>query len=129
MGRYSTIGNKILECFQVGEGQTEKKRLSLSQIRTQLSDISETSIKSAMDRLRGGDGALKRLRVVGYLTQVGHGGRSLPVFELGSDPDVPRTEEYVEDQSEEIARRRRDIRRALEDRDLQRQLAAIDNYE
>jgi hypothetical protein len=127
-GRKSIIGPQILAVFQVEEGQP-KKRLSLSQIQDALPDVLETGVKYALERLRGGDGAEKQIRVVGYQTQVGHGGKPLPIFELGTDPDVPRTDEYVEDMSAEIARRARDVRRKRELMALQKELAAIDNYE
>jgi hypothetical protein len=128
MTRASPIGDQVLELFVAEEGQPNK-RFTMRQIQEILDHIDPIGIKSAMERLRGQDGGIRRLRAVGYLMQSGNGGRAMPILELGTGPDVPRTDAYIEDPSAEVNRRARDIRRMQEDRRLQKELAAIDNYE
>lgn len=127
MGRDAPVGNQILELFTAKEGQAPK-RFTLNQLYDCLPHLPDTSVKSAMKRLRGEDGGKRMLRVVGYKTQVGHGGRTIPIFELGVEPDVPRTDEYVEDMSVENSRRARNIRHALEDRKRLKSLALLDDF-
>ncbi len=121
MGRTATIGAQILDLFEVEDGQA-KKRLSLTQLYTLLAELPVTSIRSSLQRLRGGDGNAKQIRVVSYLTQAGHGGNYLPIFELGSEPDVPREEQYVENNDEMIRRAKR-IRVLQEERAMKKELA------
>jgi hypothetical protein len=127
MGREATVGNQILELFEVAVGP-EKRRFSLQQIYAILDHLDPQSVKSALDRLRGQDGGTRRLQVVGYLTQQGHGGLPMPVFTLGTDPDVPRTDEYVEDTSAVARRRLNELRRRHSERQVLKDLDAIDNY-
>jgi hypothetical protein len=128
MARVSPIGDQILELFEAEAGKP-KKRFTLKQLQDILDHLDPMAVKHALDRLRGQDGAEKRLRAVGYVTQVGHGGKAMPILELGGEADVPRTEEYVEDGAAEIARKASRLRALQEDRRLQKELAAIDNYE
>jgi hypothetical protein len=113
--------------FQAAEG-APKKRFTLKQLQDILDFLDPQAVKSALERLRGMDGAVKRLRAVGYQLQVGHGGKPMPILELGAEADVPRTEAYIEDPAAELARRASRMRALQEERRLQKELDAIDNY-
>jgi hypothetical protein len=127
MARVSPVGDQILELFQAAEG-APKKRFTLKQLQDILDFLDPQAVKSALERLRGMDGAVKRLRAVGYQLQVGHGGKPMPILELGAEADVPRTEAYIEDPAAELARRASRLRALQEERRLQKELDAIDNY-
>ncbi len=127
MTRASPIGDQVLELFEAEEGQP-KKRFTMRQIQDILDHIDPIGIKSAMERLRGQDGGIRRLRAVGYLMQSGNGGRAMPILELGTEDDVPRTDAYIEDPAADIARKASRMRALQEERRLQKELDAIDNY-
>lgn len=127
MARSSPVGDQILELFQTEEG-APLKRFTLKQLQDVLDHVDPQSVKSAFERLRGQDGGIRRLRAVGYMTQVGHGGKPMPIVSLGTAPDVPRTDEYIEDMSAEATKRAKETRRRAEELRLKRELDAIDNY-
>lgn len=127
MARSSPVGEQILELFVQVEDKPPK-RFTLRQLQDILDHLDPQSVKSAYERLRGQDGGTRRLRAVGYQTQSGHGGKPMPIVVLGTEPDVPRTEEYVEDTSMDATRRLNELRRRHEERKTLKQLADLDNY-
>jgi hypothetical protein len=127
MARSSPVGDQILELYEVEEG-APAKRFTLRQLQDILNHLDPFSVKNALDRLRGQDGGIRRLRAVGYMSQLGHGGKPMPYLALGTAPDVPRTEEYIEDQAAEAQKRAKATRRRAEELRLKRELDAIDNY-
>jgi hypothetical protein len=121
MAREAIVSNQILALFEVREGE-KKKSFTLDQISAQLNHLTWESIKAALNRLRGHDGVPKQIRAARYLSAVGHGGRSQPVFELGSAPDAPREEQYTQINDETIRRVKR-IRNLQEERRMHKELA------
>lgn len=126
MGRELTIGARVLDLFAVLPGEAPKE-LSLGKIQALLAGEEETSVKTAIQRLRGKGSAAKKLRAVRYISQAGHGGTAQPVLALGDGEDAPRAEGYVETDDERLARVRK-LRSQQEDMRVKRELAAIDNY-
>lgn len=127
MARSSPVGEQILALFQTTEDKPAK-RFTLRQLQDILDYLDPQSVKSALERLRGQDGGTRQLRAVGYATQVGHGGKPMPILVLGTEPDVPKTEEFVEDSSAELIRRHKRLREQAESLRLKRELDALDNY-
>lgn len=128
MARNATVSGQILELFAVEEDEP-LKRFTLRQLQDILDHLDPQRVKSAMERLRGQHSTVKRLRAVGYINQAGHGGKSIPVFSLGNDPDVPRTEAHTENIVADATRRARELRRRHEERRVLKELDAIDNYQ
>jgi hypothetical protein len=126
MARDGTVGAQILALFEAKDGEPAK-RFTLNELFRALPGSPESSIKSAVKRLRGGDGSEKKLRAVGYMSQATGAGLPEPILELGSEPDVPREEKYVVP-NDELIRRRKELRRKQEELSLKRSLEAIDNY-
>lgn len=126
MARDGTARARILALFETKEGEP-KKRFTLTELYEHLPDVGESTIKGALQRLRGNDGCTKELRAVGYMGQSGNGGLPQPILELGNAPDVPREEQYVQT-NDQLIRRTKDLRRKQEEMRLKRELDAIDNY-
>jgi hypothetical protein len=127
MARSSPVGEQILALYKQEEGKPAK-RFTLRQLQDILDHLDPQSVKSALERLRGMDGGTRQLRAVGYATQVGHGGKPQPILVLGTEPDVPKTEEFVEDTSLADIRRLNEKRARHQQRMVQKELDAIDNY-
>lgn len=126
MAREGTVAAQVLALFAVKEGE-EKRRLTLNEVYKLLPVVAESTIKTAIKRLRGQDGNEKELQAVGYLSQSGGGGLPQPILMLGSEPDVPRDGQHVQ-MNDEAIRRNKDLRRKQEELRLKRELDAIDNY-
>lgn len=115
----------ILDLFKVEEGQPPVRLTSL-QIQKKL-NATAAEVDRPIDILRGNIGNNKQIRAVLYSDIAGRTGLPVPIFELGSEPDVPRTRANTIEDKEAIKAAKRNRNRA-EELKLQRELDAIDNY-
>jgi hypothetical protein len=114
------ISERILELFKTRE------EIKFSDFPELLPDLGEDSIKSALKRLRGGDGAVKRLRVKRYVSQSG-AGRAQVVLELGDGEDAVRSDETISDEDvAEIRRRAAHVRAQQEELRYKREMKALE---
>lgn len=105
---------------------TDRPTLNSVEIRELLPNESEDRVKNALARMRGIKG-VKRIRVKGYLNILGRHGHAVPVFEVGTLPDVLKTDDNIED-SDELLRRARWVRDKREEHRLKKQLAELDAW-